>query len=236
MTRKTTRIEPTFSGKPTQTNEQAYTHTSSAPRSSQKETEISLQEKILLSINQFVNSFLSYCQKEFLENKKRAILFTSITISIVIVILLISAITSSKQPEISNIEPIQKQSIDLSQRSHIVSFPDDFSLMATDYNGLVISWQADTIENDQLWDIRTTNGEKSCQEITFNNGDKYRTVSVTVENQQEYFAHFSPLDTAQLVKAIALRGNFNLCNYQFSLKGSQAVLGKHFYYSELLSY
>jgi hypothetical protein len=50
------------------------------------------------------------------------------------------------------------------------------------------------------------------------------------------FADFSPLDTQQLIQLIAFKRSFNLCDYDFSLKGSQAALGKHHAYAPYVEY
>lgn len=119
---------------------------------------------------------------------------------------------------------------------HHITLPDNFSLMVSPYNGLIISWQADNAENKALWNIADVQGDDSCQSIIFNKGEAIRSLTVTVENSNLYSAHFSPLDTKALVKNIAFKGSFSLCGYDFSLKGSQAVLGKTEFYANLIEY
>ena len=77
-------------------------------------------------------------------------------------------------------------------------------------------------------------GDKSCQTISFNKGEAIRPIGVLVDNGSDYFASFSPLDSKELIQALAFRGNFSLCGYNFSLKGSQAVLGKNSQYAPFL--
>ena len=129
-------------------------------------------------------------------------------------------------------ETITNQIIRLSE----ITLPDSFSLMLSEHQGLIIHWQADSTSATELWSLTSAKGETTCQNITFNKGDKIRTTSVIVENNTEYYANFSPLDTKALIHAIAFRGNFSLCDYKFSLKGSQAVLGKHNDYAEFIDY
>lgn len=122
------------------------------------------------------------------------------------------------------------------ERNNKITLPDDFSLMTTPFNGLIVQWQADTNIEKTLWDIRQATRDKSCQSIQFNNKDQYRTTMVQVENSNEYAAEFSPLDTQSILKDIAIRSDFTLCGYSFSLKGSQAALGKNNFYADLLAH
>ena len=118
---------------------------------------------------------------------------------------------------------------------HQVTLPDNFDLASNQYQGLALLWQGDTSEQQQLWHIATASGDKSCQEIVFNNKKRFRTVSVSVDQYGDHTALFSPIDRSTLVKALAKAGNFELCGYRFSLKGSQATLGKHQYYQQFIN-
>ena len=122
----------------------------------------------------------------------------------------------------------------LIERSDLLTMPDNFTLYLSQHQGLIINWQADEVANGEFWSQQSIQGDKSCTAITFNKGDDVRTLLVAVEDTNEYFAHFSPLDTKTLIKALAFRGNFTLCGYKFSLKGSQAVLGKNNSYGQYL--
>ena len=121
-------------------------------------------------------------------------------------------------------------------RNSRITFSDNFSILLSQYKGIIINWQADSVEKSDIWDINTAQGDKTCKEIVFNNGTKFRTLSVTAENSSDYFANFSPLDTKRLLKEVAFRGKFSLCGYSFSLKGSQATLGKHSDYANMIDY
>lgn len=123
----------------------------------------------------------------------------------------------------------------VNERTNKITLPDDFSLMTTAFNGLIVYWQADSSNELQLWDITQATGDNSCRSITFNNNNSYRTTRVYVENTNEYIAEFSPLDTKEILKDIAIRSRFSLCGYSFSLKGSQATLGKNSFYAELIT-
>ncbi len=122
----------------------------------------------------------------------------------------------------------------LTNKDHLLAMPDNFNLYLSEYQGVIIHWQADEVANGELWSQLSTKGDESCQSIKFNKGSSIRPLSVLVENGNEYFASFSPIDSSELIKALAFRGKFSLCGYSFSLKGTQAVLGKHSQYAPFL--
>ncbi|PKG85851.1 hypothetical protein CXF85_03495 [Colwellia sp. 75C3] len=122
----------------------------------------------------------------------------------------------------------------LANKEHLLAMPDNFNLYLSEYRGIIIHWQADQVSNGELWSQVSASGDKSCQSISFNKGSAIRPLAVVVENGSEYFASFSPLDSGELIQALAFRGNFSLCGYKFSLKGSQAVLGKNNQYAPFL--
>ena len=110
---------------------------------------------------------------------------------------------------------------------HELAMPDSYWLLLNNHQGLTLQWQADEAEQPLLWSQATAEGDMSCQAITFNNGDKIRTLEVTVEDGIDYHASFSPLDTALIIEGLAMRGSFKLCGYDFSLKGSQRALNSN---------
>jgi hypothetical protein len=164
-----------------------------------------------------------------------------ITVSIIGLLLFLAIVISlifadeSNTADTENTQVVEMNTAEIELLHHI-TLPDNFSLMVSTYNGLVISWQADSTENKELWNIKSAQGDSSCQSIQFNKGDAIRSYQVNIENNNQYFAYFSPLDTATLVKNIAFKGKFSLCGYEFSLKGSQAVLGKTEFYANLIEY
>ena len=125
-------------------------------------------------------------------------------------------------------------------RSNQLAMPDNFTLYLSEHQGISINWQADEVSDSLLWAQITARGDESCKEISFNKGEPIRTLSVKVENsagvKNNYFADFSPLDSKTLIHALAFRGSFSLCGYDFSLKGSQAALGKNAQYSQWVEY
>lgn len=256
MARKTSRIEPTFSsqGEPQEpyaqhryaTSEQRIHEQRRQPqRQIRQQSESDLKQQLLNNLNKVISTIAAklklLIKTHVLSSRKNTLLALALlALTLLIAVLLTTSsgsdetLTESAQTPSATISTAT--TVNLQNRSHAVTFPDNFSLMATDFNGMVIHWQAESVSKHKIWDVFTTEGDKSCQAITFNNGESYRALNVLSENEKGYFANFSPLDTQAIVKAIAMRGSFTLCGYKFSLKGSQAVLGKHFYYSDLLSY
>ena len=125
-------------------------------------------------------------------------------------------------------------------RSHPLPMPDNYTLYLSQHSGISINWQADEVEDSLLWSQQTAQGDTSCKEISFNKGTPIRTLSVQVEKSDgintSYFANFSPLDSKELIQALAFRGDFTLCGYNFSLKGSQATLGTNEQYAQWVEY
>ncbi|WP_159821250.1 hypothetical protein [Colwellia sp. 20A7] len=125
-------------------------------------------------------------------------------------------------------------------RNHPLPMPDNYTLYLSDHSGISINWQADEVETSLLWSQQTAQGDTSCKEISFNKGTPIRTLSVQVEKSDgintSYFANFSPLDSQELIQALAFRGDFTLCGYNFSLKGSQAALATNKQYAQWVEY
>jgi hypothetical protein len=177
-----------------------------------------------------------------LSNRKLQ-LTTIVFITVLFIAIFASSFVSPVNPQLS--EEIQQnneqqvntaaQTINMSaNREHLLAMPDNFNLYLSAYQGIIIQWQADEIANGELWSQLKAEGDKSCQSIKFNKGTPLRPLAVIVENGNEYFASFSPLDSKELVQALAFRSKFSLCGYSFSLKGSQAVLGKNQQYAKFL--
>lgn len=168
------------------------------------------------------------------QNKNAVIALSSIFTIVLLGIFVSIVVKSPGQDNTSLNEPavIKPELV----REHTLLMPDDFTLQLTKYKGLIISWQTQSASEDILWDQKTIEGDIGCSAIEFNNGDKIRTIDVVVEQDAFHFAQFSPLDTAKIVSSLAKRGNFKLCDYKFSLKGSQAALGKNSVYADYLSY
>lgn len=180
---------------------------------------------------------------KFLSNRKLQ-LAVIVTVSLIFVAVFIHSAISSSQLSDENSENVivtEQQTLAsstksnlLSNKQHLLTMPDNFNLYLSEYKGVIIHWQADNVEDGELWSQSSAQGDKSCQSITFNKGSAMRPLSVSVEKGSEYFASFSPLDSEEIIKALAFRGKFTLCGYSFSLKGTQALLGKHNEYAPFL--
>lgn len=109
-------------------------------------------------------------------------------------------------------------------RQHALEMPNNYWLMQDEHQALIIHWPSYDADNAQLWSIFTAKGEQSCEAAVFGQRDRFRTNLVAVENDGNYYASFSPLDSEALIKAIADKSAFSLCGYEFSLKGSRAAL------------
>lgn len=180
---------------------------------------------------------------KFLSNRKFQLAMIVSVSLLLIVVLVTSLFTHLNQKDdeaiVNNggIKPTLVKDLSLeilSNKKYLLVMPDNFTLFQSEYKGVIVHWQADEVPNGKLWSLSTASGDKSCQLINFNKGEPLRPLSVYVENGSDYFASFSPLDSKELIQALAARGKFSLCGYNFSLKGSQAILGKHAQYAPFL--
>jgi len=156
--------------------------------------------------------------------------------SFLLILALVISMTFGRSPTTETIaEPTNETKNAKVDFLHRLALPDNFSLMVSPQSNIVINWQADTGEDQQIWDLATAKGDKSCQNIAFSKGESIRTYNVSVIDG-DYYAYFSPLDTKAIIRSIAFKNTFSLCGYNFSLKGSQATLGKSAFYANLIEY
>lgn len=183
-----------------------------------------------------VTALFSLLHTRIRKTDKR-ITFSIVTVALFIVAWLI-AISGNTAEEIeTSVQETKETKVskpDHRQLNNVIVMPDDFELATNAYSGLAINWQADEVPNGIHWSLTTALGDKSCQTISFNNGTSFRVLEVTVKHAENYMASFSPIDSADITKNLANRSRFTLCGYEFSLKGSQAVLGKSTFYSKWL--
>lgn len=233
-TLRSTRIEPTLASETSDPSgnvsigHEQYTQTSY--NSPQEEAELHTATKDIKSQEDLGEQI----RHVLVQNRNAVIVFLSICF-VVLLGVFVSVMVKAPEPEelqLTEQVPVKQALV----REHLLAMPDDFTLQLTEFKGLVISWQTQNASESVLWDQKTTNGDIGCSIIEFNNGDKVRTIDVVVEQDAFHFAQFSPLDTKNIISSLAKRGSFKLCDYKFSLKGSQAALGKHPVYAEYLSY
>ncbi len=171
-----------------------------------------------------------------LLDKKNARITIITGIGTALIAVLVSLLNSAFSNESIEPQPTKTQELSIPVRTNLLVMPDNFSLYISQHKGVIIHWQADEVETNTLWSQLSAIGDKSCKAIHFNKGNDIRTLSVLVENGIDYYANFSPLDNKKLIQSLAFRGNFTLCGYRFSLKGSQAALSKNQFYADFVEY
>jgi len=181
---------------------------------------------------------------KLLSNKKAQlaiIIMVLVTLAIVLTSWLITFFSAKHSNDIEQkfIPQISNSRAEI-RREHPLIMPDNFTLYLSQHQGVTINWQADEVNTPQLWSQLSAQGDSSCQNISFNKGKTIRTLAVDVTSKNgvntNYFASFSPLDSQTIIQALAFRGKFTLCGYDFSLKGSQATLGKNKHYAHWVEY
>lgn len=116
----------------------------------------------------------------------------------------------------------------------MVKLPDGFWL-ALEGEILIVRWLGESGDKQSLWRLATAIGDKTCANLEFNDGSRYRPITVDLLDDGASEARFTPLDKDAIVNHVALRGNFKLCGYEFSLKGSQATLMQNPQFEMILS-
>ncbi|MCL1138026.1 DUF805 domain-containing protein [Shewanella pneumatophori] len=164
--------------------------------------------------------------QQFIEaNKKGVLIGAGGIVGSMLLISLWTLIPSSEQEDV-NLSVADDQVITEAKVERIsTAMPDDFSLALED-DVLIMRWLGDSGAPENLWSLATAKGDRTCSRLRFNNGTEYRPLVVNLLADTGTEARFSPLDTEAIVIDMARRGNVSLCGYNFSLKGSQAALGK----------
>ncbi len=240
-THKNNRIEPSFAGS-TATNIQSRNASKDEETRFENYNESLFKDEHEQSIDMGEAIRLSW-----LNNKKLQL--GTLLLLLIAIITISSSWTFSPSPksDAPKTTPVVKKNSAIQntlERNHPLSMPDNFSLFISQYQGITINWQADEVSTPLLWTQLSTKGDASCKEISFNKGKSIRTMKVIVESEASvvnnaytnYFANFSPLDSKALIQAIAFRGSFSLCGYDFSLKGSQAALSHNKQYAKWIEY
>lgn len=204
---------------PADNNENTFSTTHASPSSDSTQHKIELAESIRLA----------------LFSKKNSRLIIAFISFLLVLAFIISVLFTKPTPAENPVKQTSKIAKITGKFQHQITLPDNFSVMLAANNAIVIQWQANAKDNPSVWALGTAKGDTSCNNIAFTKEDVIRTYSVsTIDNK--YYAYFSPLDTKVLIKNIAFKNNFSLCGYSFSLKGSQAKLGKSLFYNNLIEY
>lgn len=240
MSQNKKRIEPSFSISSVNLSQQGESH-SHIRKNTQAGEELSFTSRLINTYIpkavQLAKTVLNIINK----NRKLSAYICSVISLLIIIIILFSSDDNETLEQHSNLlEQTDKNDnlnivTGLNNTQYKVAFHDNFSLMTNAYKGVVINWQGEHSEKNTLWDIRRTTGNKACEYMQLNSKDRYRTISVINDDVKGYLAYFSPLDSESIIKSLARKNSFTLCGYEFSLKGSQTLLGKHTYYSNFLS-
>lgn len=180
----------------------------------------------------WVNVAKLHQQKLLLAGKILAAVFV-LGLLIYLVMALINAFSSSED---SDVEAEMSQGViePVNMSRQMVKLPDGFWL-ALEGDVLILRWLGDTGDAQNLWRLASAVGDKTCAELEFNDGSQFRPMTVDLLADGATEAKFTPLDKYVMVNNIALRGDFKLCGYKFSLKGSQAALMKNPQFETLLS-
>jgi ABC-type multidrug transport system fused ATPase/permease subunit len=172
-----------------------------------------------------VNQTLSWEQNLglwFKANQKVTLIFCTTLLVLIIGSISLGLFDKEVNPVTKIAQKINPQ--ETKMRNNKIEMPDSFWVMLDQHDALTIGWQGDYQKEGEIWSALTATGDKDCFEIAFAIKDRYRTMKVTIKNQGDYYADFSPIDTKQLIRSIANRDKFKLCGYEFSLKGTQAKL------------
>lgn len=222
------RIEPSLFGVTNEQDDELSFYSSAAATEEAVQTVQQPAKQASNDLALLINNWL-------LANQKIAIIAAFIILIVSAVITSLPFINNATMAdEATKVTEIQTQKLVTSatQRQQLLAMPDEFYLLLDEHEGLIVHWKADLIREGEIWTQASAQGDDSCEVIEFNNGDKVRTINVLVEDSGSYYANFSPLDTAFVVKSLAKRGNFGLCGYNFSLKGSQKALNSNPIYSD----
>lgn len=225
-TTSSSRIEPTIAGKHNQS----------------QHPEINLQQEPLHSTkNLNIDDKLQWEQTLglwVLANKKLAIIISSTLVILTVLFVLLAddsvEATTPQEPK----DPLKK--VFVKKRSNKIEMPDQFWIMLDQNDAMSIAWEGDFKSNSDLaeensyWSAYTGLGDTDCINLHFSLGENIRTLSVTVNNGGDYYADFSPVDTATIIKSIADKDRFKLCGYEFTLKGTRSLLRSNKKYAEYL--
>ncbi|WP_345336903.1 hypothetical protein [Ferrimonas pelagia] len=141
---------------------------------------------------------------------------------LVMVFVAIVGLRQPAQPLPSDVE-VAQTTVSEPSFDHQVDMPDSYQLQLLN-DGVIVRWPGSANAQGEIWSLLTAQGDRSCQVARFNNGTEYRPVKVEVWGDDVYYAYLSPLDTAAFIYDVAMRGNFKLCGYDFSLRGSMDTL------------
>lgn len=167
------------------------------------------------------------------EGNRQAVMVAVGVLALVMIVIAVWPLLTSES-EIKETPQESKPVLEAKQRIAKIKMPDNFWVMLDQNDALTIAWQGDLLEDGEIWSAITGKGDSDCTNLRFGRNDEYRAMRVEVKNQGDYYADFSPVDSKAIVTAIAKKSRFYLCGFDFSLKGTQALLQTNKKYSRFL--
>ena len=111
--------------------------------------------------------------------------YSRIIFAIVLILFLLSLISSLLVTSSTKEESTKVQSRDVIEATdkfqHMITLPDNFTVMFSSSQALVLTWPADVENNQEIWSLSNAQGDKSCTSIDFNSTVAIRTYRVKVE-------------------------------------------------------
>ncbi|EDQ00560.1 hypothetical protein [Shewanella benthica] len=158
------------------------------------------------------------------QNQKSLLAVVAGLGALVLIAGLFEALTADNEPISELVQATSAQVIAPSREE--AKIPDGFSVLLEN-DVLIIRWLGEKAAEGEIWSLASAQGDRSCANLSFNDGSHYRPMLVEYMPDTSIEARFSPLDTRAIISDIAMRGSIKLCGYDFSLKGSQSALSKN---------
>lgn len=203
--------------------------------SGSKRAEYSSQSSLESSLNEMLANWSAFASKQKLWLGGSA---SVLVIACLVIGLWPDSSSTDGEADVANQE-VSQAAIESNKLERVqVKLPDGFALVLESNNvgseTLVMRWLGDEGAAERLWSLADARGDKRCAHLTFNDGSQYRPMQVDLLADSATEARFTPLDTNKIIKDMARRGSVKLCGYNFSLKGSQAALGRELKFADIL--
>ncbi|MBB1360800.1 DUF805 domain-containing protein [Shewanella sp. SR44-4] len=187
------------------------------------------------SITELAKSWLNVAklhQTKLILIGKIAVAIIAVSVVVYLVFTLISVFSGDGTEQTEHVDDMSNQQ--QASIRQMIKLPDGFWL-ALEGEILIVRWLGESGDKQNLWRLATAIGDKTCTNLEFNDGSRYRPITVDLLDDGASEARFTPLDKDAIVNHVALRGSFKLCGYEFSLKGSQATLMQNPQFEMILS-
>ncbi len=230
------RIEPTIAGNKASQDNSTQTQMHNRPNLfGEQENDVIAQSNLISdesnSPTAQQNTWEGQLGLWFIANKTISLAGIS-AITLLVLILVLMSTFSAPPPNPIPIDSVKAATV--KQRLQKLEMPDQFFLMMDENDSLTIAWEGDYKKEGEYWSAYTGKGDIECLNLHFSLGEDFKTLLVTVKNNGDYYADFSPTDTAKIVKSIADKDRFKLCGYEFVLSGTRSILRQNRKYLEYL--